>query len=72
MGKTTNFMQLYFSASFCTIFVYSRIPLSSGSVLAVSEYIFVAVLSRLILNEKINLRKFIDLSIIVVIIVYFI
>lgn len=62
---------IFFGATFCTIFAYSGIPLSFGPILAASEYIFVAVLSRLILKERINLKKFIGLSIIVVgIVVY--
>lgn len=62
---------IFFGATFCTIFAYTEIPLSFGPILAASEYIFVAVLSRLILKEKINLKKFIGLSVIVVgIVVY--
>lgn len=62
---------IFFGATFCTIFAYSGIPLSFGPILAASEYIFVAVLSRLILKERINLKKFIGLSIVVVgIVVY--
>lgn len=57
---------IFLGATFCTIFAYSGIPLSFGPILAASEYIFVAVLSRLILKEKINLKKYIGLSIIVV------
>lgn len=49
-----------------TIFAYSGIPLSFGPILATSEYIFVAILSRAILKERISLKKFIGLSVIVV------
>lgn len=56
---------IFFGATFCTIFAYSGIPLSLGPILAATEYIFIAVLSRFILKEKINLKKFMGLSIIV-------
>jgi len=56
---------IFFGATFCTIFAYKEIPLSLGPILAASEYIFVAVLSRLILKEHINLKKFIGLSVII-------
>lgn len=62
---------IFFGATFCTIYAYSEIPLSFGPVLAATEYISVAVLSKLILKEKICLKKFIGLSTIVAgIIVY--
>lgn len=57
---------IFFGATFCTIFAYSGIPLSFGPILAASEYIFVAVLSWLFLKEKINLKKFIGLTVIVI------
>ena len=62
---------IFFGATFCTIYAFKGIPLSLGPILAASEYIFVAVLSRIFLKEHINLKKFIGLSVIVAgIIVY--
>ncbi|MBQ9229398.1 MAG: EamA family transporter [Eubacterium sp.] len=62
---------IFFGATFCTIYAYKEVPLSLGPILAASEYIFVAVLSRLVLKEHISLKKFIGLSVIVAgIIVY--
>lgn len=62
---------IFFGATFCTIYAYKGIPLSMGPILAALEYIFVAVLSRMILKEHISLKKFIGLSLIVAgIIVY--
>ncbi|MBQ7203693.1 MAG: EamA family transporter [Eubacterium sp.] len=62
---------IFFGATFCTIYAYKEVPLSLGPVLAASEYIFVAVLSKLVLKEHISLKKFIGLSVIVAgIIVY--
>ena len=56
---------IFFGATFCSIFAYKGIPLSFGPILAALEYIFVAVLSKLILKEHISLKKFIGLSIII-------
>ena len=62
---------IFFGATFCTIYAYKEVPLSLGPILAASEYIFVAVLSKMVLKEHINLKKFIGLSVIVAgIIVY--
>lgn len=56
---------IFFGATFCTIYAYKGVPLSFGPILAASEYVFVAVLSKLFLKEKINLKKFIGLSVII-------
>lgn len=62
---------IFFAATFCTVFAYAGIPLSFGPVLAASEYLFVTVLSRLFLKEKINLKKALGLTVIITgIIVY--
>ena len=62
---------IFVGATFCTIYAYKEVPLSLGPILASSEYIFVAVLSRLFLKERINFKKFIGLTVIVAgIIVY--
>ena len=56
---------IFFGATFCTIYAYKGVPLSFGPILAASEYVFVAVLSKLLLKENINLKKFIGLSVII-------
>ena len=56
---------IFFGATFCTIYAYKGIPLSMGPILAALEYIFVAILSRLVLKEHISLKKFIGLSLII-------
>ena len=62
---------IFFGATFCSIFAYRSIPLSFGPILAASEYIFVAVLSRMVLKENINRKKLMGLTAIVVgIIIY--
>ena len=56
---------IFFGATFCTIYAYKGVPLSFGPILAASEYVFVAVLSKLFLKENIILKKFIGLSVII-------
>lgn len=57
---------IFLGATFCTMYAYKGIPLSLGPVLAASEYVFVAVLSRLFIKEKISLKKLFGLSVIIV------
>ncbi len=62
---------IFFGATFCTIYAYKGVPLSFGPILAASQYVFIAILSKIFLKEKIGLKKFIGLSVIVAgIIVY--
>lgn len=62
---------IFFVATFCSIYAYKSIPLSLGPILAASEYVFVAILSRFVLQEKINRKKLMGLMVIVIgIIVY--
>ena len=62
---------IFFLATFITIFAYKGINLSVGPILAASEYIFVAFLSWLFLKEKINKKKLMGLSVIIIgIIIY--
>ncbi len=56
---------IFFIATFCSIFAYKEVPLSLGPILGAMEYIFVAVLSRVILKEKVSVKKAIGLAIIV-------
>ena len=62
---------IFFGATFCTIIAYKEIPLSLGPILGASEYVFVAVLSKLILKEEISKKKVLGLAVIIIgIIVY--
>lgn len=56
---------IFFIATFCSIFAYKVVPLSLGPILGATEYIFVAILSRVILKEKVSVKKSIGLAIIV-------
>lgn len=57
---------IFFIATFCSIYAYKGLPLSLGPILGASEYIFVAILSRLILKEHVSVKKMIGLSVIII------
>lgn len=62
---------IFFGATLCSIIAYTVIPLSLGPILESAGYIFVAVLSRMFLKEKITKKKMLGLSIIIIgIIIY--
>ncbi len=56
---------IFFCTTLCTMYAYKGIPLSLGPILAASEYIIVALLSRLLLKEKMRPRKYIGLLVII-------
>ncbi len=55
---------IFIGATFCTIFAYKEIDLSFGPILGATEYIFVAILSKIFLKEKINKKKILGLAVI--------
>lgn len=55
---------LFFGCTFIGLYALKVVPLSMAPILEASGYIFVAVLSRLILKERINRKKAIGLGII--------
>lgn len=62
---------IFFGATLCSVLAYTKIPLSFGPILESVGYIFVAVLSRLFLRERITKQKMLGLSVIIVgIIIY--
>ena len=62
---------IFFTATFLTIFAYKGVPLSAAPILGSTEYIFIAILSRIFLKEDINRKKLLGLIVIVTgIIVY--
>lgn len=64
--KTIIAYSMFFLATLCSMFAYKCIPLSMGPILGALEYIFIAILSYLFINEKISRRKFIGLIIVVI------
>ena len=56
---------LFFGCTLITMYALRVVPLSMGPVLEASGYIFVAVLSRIFLKEKISGRKALGLTAII-------
>ena len=56
----------FIAATFLTIFSYKVVPLTVAPILGATEYFFIAALSRILLKEKVNLKKAAGLLIIVV------
>lgn len=57
---------IFFGATLCSVFAYSKIPLSFGPILESSGYFFVAILSHLFLKEKISIKKIVGICIIII------
>jgi len=57
---------LFFASTLATMFAYKVVPLSMGPILEASGYVWVAILGRMILGEKIRKKKMLGLFIILV------
>ena len=57
---------LFFGCTLISMYALKVVPLSMSPVLEASGYIFVAVLSRLFLKEKISKKKALGLGVIIV------
>ena len=56
---------IFIAATFCTIYAFKEVPLSFAPILSSSEYVFIAVLSRVFLKERFGVRKLISISLII-------
>lgn len=63
--KTIFAYGIFFGATLCTLFAYKYIPLTMGTILETTGYIFVTILSYFFLKEKITKKKLIGLIIII-------
>lgn len=61
---------LFFGATLLTVFALEYVPVSLGTVLESSGYLFVTILGVLFLKEKVSKRKWLGLLIIVVGIIF--
>ncbi|MBI6873598.1 EamA family transporter [Clostridium aciditolerans] len=57
---------IFFTCTLCTLFALKKIPLSLAPILESTGYIYVAILSLIILKERITKKKFIGLLLIIV------
>lgn len=56
---------IFFLSSLLTVLAYRGVPLSMGPVLETTGYLWVTILGRLILKEKVSRRKLTGLAVIV-------
>lgn len=64
--KTIFAYGIFFGATLCTLFAYKFIPLTMGTILETTGYIFVTILSYFLLKEKITKKKLMGLLIIII------
>lgn len=56
----------FFGASLCSVLGYKVVPLSIGPILEATGYIWVAILGKIFLSEKIGAKKALGLVIIII------
>ncbi len=56
---------LFFGTTFISLYAYKGLPLSMGPILEATGYIWVALLSFLILKEKVTKTKMLGLAVII-------
>ncbi len=56
---------IFFAATLLTVYCYKVIPLSLGAMLEASGYVFVTVLGRLILKERVSVNKMIGMALVI-------
>lgn len=64
-GRVVAAYTLFFASSLLTVLAYRGVPLSTGSVLETTGYIWVTILGKFVLGEKVNARKMLGLVVIV-------
>lgn len=55
---------LFFFSALMTVWAYRRVPLSAGAMLEASGYLYVTILSRLVLKESVTRRTMLGLGLI--------
>ncbi len=56
---------IFFVATLITVYCYKIIPLSLGAMLEASGYVFVTVLGRLILKERVSKQKILGMALVI-------
>ena len=57
---------IFFIATLITVYCYKVVPLSLGAMLEASGYVFVTVLGRMILKEKVSIQKIAGMALVIV------
>ncbi len=56
---------IFFAATLLTVYCYKELPLSLGAILDSSGYVFVTVLGRLILKERVSVQKIAGMALVI-------
>lgn len=56
---------IFFAATLITVYCYKEIPLSLGAMLESSGYVFVTILGKLILKEKVSKQKIAGMALVI-------
>lgn len=64
--KTIFAYTIFFSATLCTLSAYKYIPLTLGTILETSGYVFISIFSYIFLKEKISKKKLIGIIAIII------
>ncbi len=56
---------IFFGASLCSVIGYKKVPLSLGPILEATGYIWVAILGKIFLGERISKKKGLGLLVII-------
>ena len=57
---------VFFGASLCSVIGYKAVPLSIGPILEATGYVWVAILGKIFLGEKIGTKKALGLIVIII------
>lgn len=57
---------IFFFSSLLTVFAYRKVPMSTGTVLETTGYVWVTVLGYLILKERVSKKKIVGLLVIII------
>ena len=56
---------IFFLATLITVYCYKVVPLSTGAMLEASGYVFVTVLGRIILKERVSRQKLLGMALVI-------
>ena len=56
---------IFFLATLITVYCYKVVPLSTGAMLEATGYVFVTVLGRIILKEKVSMQKILGMALVI-------
>lgn len=63
--KVISAYAIFFIATLLTVYCYKIIPLSLGAMLEASGYVFVTILGRIMLGEKVSKQKMAGMALVI-------